>query len=90
MDSNFSPTPAVTSEPTLAARYRAAHRNKLMLLTQLKSELPGQDEFCRVLSVETVEPSLWVTVNFLDGSRRGLRPEKIRLATEDEERFSRA
>ena len=60
-----------------------------MLLTKLKSELPTRSEFCRIKAVETVAPDLWVTVGFLDGSTRGLRPEQIRLVTEDEEHFAK-
>ena len=80
--------PAIDPVPTPAAKYRAAHRNRLMLLTTLKNELPTRSEFCRILSVETADPSLWITVGFLDGSRGGFRPEKLRLVTTDEERFS--
>ena len=74
--------------PGLAATYRAAHRNRLLLLTKLKSERPTRSEFCRILSVETAAPSLWITVGFLDGTRGGFRPEKLRLVTAEEERFS--
>ena len=76
-------------EPSPAATYRAAHQHRLMLLTKLKSELPARNEFCRIKAVETVAPNLWVTVGFLDGSTKGLRPEQIRLVTEDEERFAK-
>ena len=75
--------------PGPAATYRAAHRNRLMLLTKLKSEVPTRSEFCRILSVETAAPSLWITVGFLDGTRGGFRPDKLRVVTADEERFSR-
>ena len=56
-----------------------------MLLTNLRGEVPTHDEFCRIRSVETLAPDLWVTVGFFDGSTKGLRPDKIRPATEAEE-----
>jgi hypothetical protein len=69
-----------------AAAYRAAHLRKLMVLTHWKSAEPGCDEFCRIRAVETLAPGLWLTATFLDGSVRRFRPEKIRVATMDEER----
>ncbi len=71
-----------------AEEYRAAHRNQLMVFTKIKGATPEREEFCRISSVETLAPSLWLTVNCLDGSTKRLRPEKIRSATEDEERLS--
>ena len=59
-----------------------------MLLSKIRGEVPTRNEFCHILAVETAAPSLWITVRFLDDSRKGLRPEKIRLATQDEERFA--
>ena len=88
LPSNAAQHPAIDPAPTPAAQYRAAHRNRLMLLTTLKNERPTRGEFCRILSVETAAPSLWITVDFLDGSRGGLRPEKLRLVTPEEERLS--
>ena len=76
------------SETTLAAKYRAAHQNRLMLLSKIKGEVPVRGEFCRILAVETVAPDLWVTVRFLDDSRKGLRPGNLRLATQEEEALS--
>ena len=61
-----------------------------MLLTKLKGQLPTRGEFCRIKAVETAAPDLWITVAFLDGSTRGLRPDHIRLVTEDEERFAQS
>ena len=72
--------------PDPAAAYRAAHLRKLMVLTHWKGASPGCDEFCRVRAVETLAPGLWLTASFLDGSERRFRPEKIRVATIDEER----
>jgi len=69
-----------------AAAYRAAHSRKLMVLTKCKSAAPACDEFCRVHAVETLAPGLWLTARFLDGTVRRFRPEKIRVATVDEER----
>lgn len=83
------PTLDITAgNPRAAADYKFAHRNKLMVLTKLKSETPGQDELCHIQSVETLVPNLWITANFLDGSRKRFRPEMIRVATEEEERLS--
>ena len=72
-------------KPTLAAQYRTAHQHRLMLLTNLRGEVPTRAEFCRIKSVETLAPDLWVTVGFFDGSTKGLRPDMIRLATKEEE-----
>jgi len=74
----------IISDP--AASYRAEHQRKLMVLTKSKSAELGRDEFCRIRSVETLAPSLWITATFLDGAVRQFRPEKIRDATVDEER----
>jgi hypothetical protein len=72
--------------PDAAAAYRAAHLRKLMVLTKWKGAEPECDEFCRIHAVETLAPGLWLTATFLDGSVRRFRPEKIRVATFDEER----
>jgi len=72
--------------PDSAAAYRAAHYRKLMVLTKWKSAAPERDEFCRISSVETLAPGLWITATFLDGSTRRFRPDKIRDATLEEER----
>lgn len=77
-----------TLPPNDAAAYRAAHRNRLMVLTKLRSETPAQDEFCRVCGVETLAPGLWITASFRDGSTKTFRPEKIRLATASENLLS--
>lgn len=82
------PTTSTTPVSTLAAKYRAAHQHRLMLLSKIRGVVPTRNEFCHVLAVETVAPSLWVTVRFLDDSRKGLRPETIRLATQEEEKFA--
>lgn len=74
--------------PNAAADYRAAHRNRLMVLTKLRSDTPERDEFCRIAGVQTLAPSLWITADFLDGSTKHFRPEKIRLATESENLLS--
>ena len=75
-------------KPSLAATYRTANQHRLMLLTTLRGEIPTRSEFCRIRSVETLAQSLWVTVGFFDGSTKGLRPEKIRVATTEEERLA--
>jgi len=72
--------------PSPAATYRAVHQRKLMVLNKWKGAEPGQDEFCRIRSVETLSPDLWITATFLDGAIRQFRPDKIRDATLDEER----
>jgi hypothetical protein len=74
------------TNPDPATAYRAAHCRKLMVLTQWKNAAPGREEFCRLRSVETLSPGLWVTATFLDGTTRRFRPEKIRDATLEEER----
>lgn len=72
--------------PDAATEYRAAHHRKLMVLTICRGLTPERDEYCRLRAVETLAPGLWVTAVFLDGSTRRFRPEKIRVATVDEER----
>ncbi len=74
-----------TSKITLASQYRTAHQHRLMLLINPQGELPTRSKFCRIKSVETLAPDLWVTVGFFDGSTKGLRPDKIRPATKEEE-----
>lgn len=72
----------------LASIYRIAHQRQLMLLTPLRGEVPTRDEFCRIKSVETLAPNLWATVGFFDGSTKGLRPERIRAASTEEEHLA--
>ena len=55
-----------------------------MALTHLRGPTAEPDELCRITAVDTIAPSLWVTVKFLDGSKKGFRPEMIRMATEEE------
>jgi hypothetical protein len=74
--------------PDTVASYKRDHARKLMILTKLKNETPGNDDFCRIRSVETLTPGLWITATFLDGSIQRFRPDKIRLATPDEERMA--
>ncbi len=59
-----------------------------MVLTKCKSQPPGFHEFCRIHAVETLEPGLWLTATFLDGSSGRFRPDKVRIATQDEERHA--
>lgn len=82
-----------TAEPILpklsaASEYRRLFGRSLMALTQLKGTTAASDELCRITGVDTISPILWVTVKFLDGSKRGFRPEMIRMATVEEERSS--
>lgn len=58
-----------------------------MVLTTLKSETACREDLCRIKSVDTLAPGLWISVTFLDGSIKRFRPDKIRPATEDEERM---
>lgn len=74
--------------PETTATYRAAHQRKLMVLTAWKSAAPERGDFCRIQSVETLSPGLWITAAFLDGSVKRFRPERIRDATPDEERLA--
>jgi len=76
----------ITPDP--AAAYRRAYARKLMVLAELKNPLPERNDFCRIRSVETLSPGLWISAEFLDGSIRRFRPEKIREATADEERMA--
>ena len=74
--------------PDPAAAYRAAHLRKLMVLTKWKNVTPERNEFCRIQTVETLSPGLWISATYLDGSTQKFRPEKIREATLDEERMA--
>jgi hypothetical protein len=74
--------------PDLAAEYQRTNRHKLMVLTKWRNATPEPNEFCRIRSVETLAPGLWIGAVFLDGSNRHLRPEKIRPATPDEVRMA--
>ena len=89
MENLTTQTGQSNSAPDLAAKYRTAHQHRLMLLTKIPDDVPSKSEFCNIVAVETVEPGLWITVRFLDGSRKGMRPENIRLVTEEEEQFSK-
>jgi hypothetical protein len=73
--------------PATAAEYRRAYGRRLMTLTTLKSAVAERDELCRISSVDTIAPGLWIGVTFLDGSVKRFRPDKIRPATADEERM---
>ena len=59
-----------------------------MILATPKNAAPGRDDFCRIRSVETLAPGLWITAVFPDGSIRRFRPDMIRLATPDEEHLA--
>jgi hypothetical protein len=74
--------------PDTLADYKRDHARKLMVLTTLKNATPSGDEFCHIRSVETLPPGLWITATFLDGSIRRFRPDKIRLATAEEEQLA--
>ena len=74
--------------PDSVAAYKRDHGRKLMVLTTPKNATLGNNDFCRIRSVETLSPGLWITATFLDGSIQRFRPEKIRLATPDEERLA--
>src|SRR5215210_7470930 len=86
MESTQTAKDSNPAAPISARDYRLANTGKLMVLTRLRGGLPAQDDFCRIRSVETLFPSLWISVRFLDGSIRWFRPEKLRLATADEEK----
>ncbi len=73
------------AEPMTAVAYRQTYQRRLMVLTTLRGEIPATDEMCRLISVDTLAPSLWVTARFLDGSKKSFRPEKIRPAKAAEE-----
>ena len=73
---------------TPVAAYKRDYARKLMILATLKNATPCNNDFCRIRSVETLSPGLWVTARFLDGSIQRFRPDKIRLATPEEERVA--
>ncbi len=65
-------TPAHSSQ-----EYRALYGRSLMVLRKLRGVTPTADELCRITSVGTLAPGLWITVKFLDGSTNSFRPELI-------------
>jgi hypothetical protein len=89
MEANNDQQKDDTLEPKSATNYRQEYGRSLMVLTSLQGALPATHEFCRIRSVETATPTLWITATFLDGSTKSFRPEKIRRATTDEERSAR-
>jgi hypothetical protein len=74
---NITPNPATDCQREFG--------RKLMVFTKLRNLIPDQDECCRIKSVNTPDPGLWITATFLDGSVKSFRPEKIRPATVEEE-----
>jgi hypothetical protein len=56
----------------------------MMVLKKIRGETAAVDELCRITSVNTLPPDLWVTVQFLDGSARSLRPDMIRAVEASE------
>jgi hypothetical protein len=77
METNLPAVPEARPEPITAADYRQRYGRSLMVLRKRRAEHPATDELCRVASVNTVEPGLWITVRFLDGTTRGFRPDLI-------------
>jgi hypothetical protein len=77
-----TPEPAA---PVTAAEYKRLYRGKLMVLTKPAGDAIAACDFCRILSVETVSPDVWISARFLDDSVRSFRPDKLRLATAEEE-----
>ena len=80
-----APPPLLT-----AAAYQRRYGRTTMVLTHLRGATPEKDELCRILSVGTLAPSLWVTVKFLDGTTKSFRSETIRPASKAEEQVSLA
>jgi len=71
--------------PGSANAYRQeAHYRRLKVLKKCRNAVPERDEFCRIRSVETLSPGLWITATFLDDTVRSFRPDKIRDATPEE------
>ena len=64
-------------EALTASEYRRRYGRTLMVLKKLRGELPEANELCRIASVNTIDPGLWITARFLDGTTRSFRPELI-------------
>jgi hypothetical protein len=88
MEFNFDRQKQDSCDASAATAYRQLHGRSLMALSKLRGAVPENDELCRIRSVETLPPTLWITVTFLNGTTKSFRPENIRRATTDEERTS--
>jgi hypothetical protein len=88
METNTPAVPLELPEALTASAYRHRYGRSLMVLRQLRAELPATDELCRVLAVDTVAPGLWITARFLDGTTRGFRPDLIRQSHGHETQLS--
>jgi|GEM_PF-4390298 len=78
MDTNLPPTlESAVAAPISPAAYRQLYGRSVMVLRQLRAATPAPDELCRITSVNTLAPGLWITAKFLDGSVRSFRPDMI-------------
>ena len=66
-----------------AAEYQRIYGRRMMVLKKRRGAMAAADELCRITSVNTIAPDLWVTVQFLDGSSRSFRPDMIEPAATD-------
>jgi hypothetical protein len=80
METNLQPAIEPAAQCSSPAEYRRIYGRSLMVLTKLREATPAQDELCRLTTVNTLGPDLWVSVQFLDGSRQSFRSDQIRLA----------
>jgi len=81
MEINLQPSPETPAAALSPQAYRQLYGRSLMVLRKLKSAAPTDDELCRITSVNTLAPGLWITAKFLDGSIRSFRPEMIELSS---------
>jgi hypothetical protein len=80
---NAEPRPEMAGKET-AAEYQRLYGRCMMVLKKRRGPTAATDELCRLTSVNTIAPDLWVTVQFLDGSARSFRPDMIERAATDQ------
>jgi hypothetical protein len=69
--------------PETAAEYQRLYGRRMMVLKKRRGATAEANELCRITSVNTIAPDLWVTVQFLDGSARSFRTDMIEPAAHD-------
>lgn len=66
-----------------AQEYQQRYGRTMMVLKKRQGKTAAANELCRITSVNTISPDLWVSVQFLDGTSRSFRPDMIEPADND-------